>query len=119
LNISRVKLSSQKPIIIPPITTIINSPPTTIDFKITGIHYGTLITGAAMRNIQRRGSIVSNNDEFGIIANHLINDDYKTSFSFEIDTEKKKLAIIGEFDLVMTIVSEVTGALKFEWNFRE
>ena len=73
-----------------------------------------------MRNIQRRNSIVSNNDEFGIIAHNLMNCDlHKTSFSFNIDTEKKKLAIIGKFDMSVMFISELTGALKFEWNFRE
>ncbi len=100
--------------------TTFNEKPTTANFKISDIHYGTLITGAAMRNIQRRNSIVSNNDEFGIIAHNLMNRDlHKTSFSFNIDTENKKLAIIGRFDLFEMFTSDLTKTLKFEWNFRE
>jgi hypothetical protein len=93
--------------------------PTITSFNIADIYYGTLITGAAMRNIQRIKSIVANDDEFGIIAHHLMNYDLKTSFSLTIDTEKKKLGIVGDFDISETFISEINGALAFEWNFQE
>jgi len=119
LNINRNNRPSQQPNKTPPVTTTINDKPTTISFKITDIHYGTLVTGAAMRNIHRKNSIVSGYDEFGIIAHRLINDEYKTSFSFDIDMEKKKLAIVAEFELILTLFSDMSTQLKFEWNFRE
>ena len=96
-----------------------NDTATTTSFKITDIHYGTLVTGAAMRNIHRGKSIVSGYDEFGIIAHRLMNDECKTSFSFDIDIEKKKLAIKAQFALILTDNSDIATELKFEWNFRE
>ncbi len=120
MDIKRTKQPIRQPIAIPLITTTLNDKPTTANFKISDIHYGTLITGAAMRNIQRRNSIVSNNDELGIIAHNLMNRDLdNTSFTFNIDTANKTLAIIGEFDLFEVFTSELTETLKFEWNFRE
>jgi hypothetical protein len=96
-----------------------SSEPTTTSVNIADIYYGTLITGPAMRNIQRINSIVANDHEFGIIAHHLMNYDLKTSFNLNIDTEKKKLSIIGNFDVSETPFSDIRGALKFEWNFQE
>ncbi len=119
MNISPGKRSSKKPTIIPPIVIGTNDTPTTNKFKITDIYYGTLITGAAMRNIQRSNSLVSNNEEFGIIAHRLRNYECQTSFSLSIDTEKRRLAIIGEFDSSLETDSALSGALKFEWSFRE
>ena len=75
---------------------------TSTNFKIADIYYGTLITGAAMRNIQKTDSLVSNDDGFGIVAHRLQNYDLQTSFSLCIDTKKQKLAIIGTFNLSET-----------------
>ncbi len=72
-----------------------------------------------MKNIQRMNSIVANDHEFGIIAHHLMNYDLETVFTFNIDTEKQKLSIVGNFDLSETLTHDITGALKFEWNFHE
>jgi len=119
LNISRNNRPSQQPNKTPPVTTTINEKPTTNSFKIADIHYGTLVTGAAMRNIYRANSIVSGYDDFGIIAHRLINDEHKTSFSFDIDMEKKKLAIVAHFGLMLDDASDLSTVLKFEWNFRE
>jgi hypothetical protein len=44
---------------------------------------------------------------------------FKTSFSLNIDSEKKKLSIIGNFDVSETLFSDISGTLKFEWNFQE
>jgi hypothetical protein len=119
LNINRNNPPSQQPNKTPPVTTTIDDKPTTISFKIADIHYGTLVTGAAMRNIHRGNSIVSGYDEFGIIAHRLINDEHRTFFSFDIDMEKKKLAIVAHFDLILDDASDLVTVLKFEWNFRE
>ncbi len=119
MNITPPKRSPQKPTILPPIVIGTNNTPTTNKFKITDIYYGTLITGAAMRNIQKSNSLVSNNEEFGIIAHRLRNYEYQTSFSLSIDTEKRRLAIIGEFDSFLETNSVLSRALKFEWSFRE
>ena len=119
LKIGRNKRSFQQRNKILFITITNNDKPTTASFKITDIHYGTLITGAAMRNIHRPNSIVDGYDEFGIIAHRLMNDEYNASFSFDIDMEKKKLAIIAKLDLTLENTSDISIELKFEWNFRE
>ena len=89
------------------------------DFKITNIHYGTLITGAAMRNIYKKNSIVSNPVEYGIVAHRLMNCDYKTTFSFAIDVDKKKFEIAATVTLFQLDFMETTTILKFEWDFQE
>ncbi len=119
MNIRPATQYIKKTTIIPPIVIGTNDTPTTNKFKITDIYYGTLITGAAMRNIQRSNSLVSNNEEFGIIAHRLRNYECQTSFSLSIDTEKRRLAIIGEFDSFLETNSVLSRALKFEWSFRE
>lgn len=91
----------------------------TARFPIICIHYGTLIAGKAMRNIQGKGSIVSNNDEFGIIAHNLLTSGVRISFYLNIDTDKKKLAITGAVDLSSALLDELCNELEFEWNFRE
>ncbi len=96
-----------------------SSEPTTTSVDIADIYHGTLITGPFMRNIQKINSIVANDHEFGIIAHHLMNYAFKTSFSLNIDSEKKKLSIIGNFDVSETLFSDISGTLKFEWNFQE
>ncbi|CAF4753912.1 unnamed protein product [Rotaria sp. Silwood1] len=91
---------------------------TSTSVKITNIHYGTLITETAMQNIPTANGIVSNIDRFGIIAHRLLIDKCK-SFQLNIDSEKKKLSIIGELDMMVMDDSVVTTQLKFEWNFRD
>ncbi|CAF3656841.1 unnamed protein product [Rotaria sordida] len=118
LDIKRINRSSQPPANTLPTMTRINSTPTSINFKITDIHYGTLITGAAMRNIQTGNSIVSNVDQFGIIAHRLIPDQCKI-FELNIDIDKKKLAISGKLDVILTSDITINTGLKFEWNFRD
>lgn len=98
---------------------MIASKPTSSSFNIADVYLGTLITGAAMKNIQKTKSIVSNDDRFGIVANHLKNYELSTSFSFQIDVEKKKLSIVGAFDVAETSFLDISGKLKFEWNFQE
>jgi hypothetical protein len=120
LDIKPKQRPTQKPTIDLLTTIAFNSrEPTTTNINIADIYYGTLITGPAMKNIQRINSIVANDHEFGIIAHHLMNYAFKTSFSLNIDSEKKKLSIIGNFDVSETLFSDISGTLKFEWNFQE
>ena len=93
--------------------------PTTTRIRIADIYYGVIITGPAMKNIQRMNSIVANDHEFGIIAHDLMNYDLETLFTLNIDTEKQKLSIIGNFNLSESHDMDITAALKFEWNFHE
>lgn len=99
----------------------------TTHFNIRDIYYGTLITGTAVRNIQRGNSTFSNNDEFGIIVHHLMTSERSFSFNLTIDIENKKLAITGTLEMhdafesewPDSFMSDSTNALKFEWDFRE
>ncbi|CAF3432324.1 unnamed protein product [Rotaria sp. Silwood1] len=118
LDIKRTNRSSQQASTI--LSTMITNigAATSTSVKITNIHYGTLITETAMQNIPTANGIVSNIDRFGIIAHRLLIDKCK-SFQLNIDSEKKKLSIIGELDMMVMDDSVVTTQLKFEWNFRD
>ena len=104
-----------------PWTTITNHQPNAMNrnFQIADIYYGTLITGAAMKNLQRTRSIVANDDKYGIIAHRLMDSDYGTSFSLDIDTNKNKLNIIIRTTIFDGYEKEISTNLKFEWNFQE
>ncbi|CAF2105210.1 unnamed protein product [Rotaria magnacalcarata] len=115
--------SHNKPLQQPKNTPITRTTTTTSDniskslnLTITDIHYGTLITGAAMRNIQTENSTVSNDSKCGIIAHRLLTDKC-INMNLNIDTDKKKIAIIGNFQLDHTDYSDSATTLKFEWNF--
>ncbi|CAF4541298.1 unnamed protein product, partial [Rotaria sp. Silwood2] len=118
LDIKSTNRSSQQPSNTLLTTTAIIDTATSINIKITDIHYGTLITGAAMKNIQTENSIVYNADQFGIIAHRLITDKCN-NFRLNIDTEKKKLTIIGALDPMMTDQFVINIQVKFQWNFRD
>ncbi|CAF3855780.1 unnamed protein product, partial [Rotaria sp. Silwood1] len=100
-------------------TLAADNTPNTVDYNIADIYYGTLITGITKKNIRRGSSIVSSTDELGVIA-HSLTPETNISSSFEIDLEKKKLAIIikTSFDDFETYCS-TSNELRFEWNFRD
>ncbi|UJR27682.1 hypothetical protein I4U23_008960 [Adineta vaga] len=119
LNIDRPKKQTQQ-------TNAPSSPSDTnnfesndITFPITDIHYGTLITGAAMRYIHRGNSIISNSDDYGIVAHRLMNYDYETNFRFVINVDKKKLSIVARYMSFPTEYFDSINELKFEWNFQD
>lgn len=89
--------------------------PDNSQYQITDIYYGTLITGAAMKNLHG----TDNNAAFGIIAQRLIDNDVEISYHLHIDTIKKKLAIVGIFNVHEPGLFEKRTTVKFEWNFHE
>ena len=118
MNIRRLHRNTQQSSNALSIPSVKNSKYEETSFTITSVHYGRLITGAAMRNILGRDSFVSNYDRLGIIAYQLIDDESKT-FDLKIDSENKKLSIVGCFQLMMNEGYEINTTLKFEWDFRE
>ena len=72
-----------------------------------------------MKNLQRTRSIVANDDKYGIIAHRLMDSDYGTSFSLDIDTNKNKLNIIIRTTIFDGYDKDISTNLKFEWNFQE
>ncbi len=121
LRISHCKPSHQQ---IPKKTTTTepaNSASDAVNLNITDIYYGTLITGAAMKNIYREENNVIGPKTFGIIANSLFKFGYNLPTRFLIDEKNKKFAIIVSNNSMYenTIASGVCVDLEFEWNFRE
>lgn len=92
--------------------------PSETTFKIADVHFGILITGAAMNNLQRRTNAKSYHNHCGIIA-HELKAELATRFNFRIDLQKKKLAIIVHFLPVRDDSLHIQTDVKFEWNFRE
>ena len=94
-------------------------------FSITDIYYGTLITGAAMRNIQNRSGIVCSNDEFGVIGHPFQRNKMDVPFTITLDPEKRRIVLVGEtvWSSKGTADSEkkttITERLLFEWGFKE
>ena len=72
-----------------------------------------------MKNIHEINSTASTSHAFGIVAQHLMNNDLEISYSLQIDTIKKKLAVVGTFNAHDTEMFETSTAVKFEWNFQE
>ncbi|CAF1676730.1 unnamed protein product [Rotaria magnacalcarata] len=89
-----------------------------IKLKITDIHYGTLISGTSMGNIQTQNSTIHNNSKYGIIANRPLADKH-TSAHLNIDEDKKKIAITCDFQLYSMGSCQSSTTLKFEWDFRD
>ncbi|CAF4924986.1 unnamed protein product [Rotaria sp. Silwood1] len=85
-----------------------------IELNISEVHYGTLLTPEAMKNIQTNSNYEFN---FGLIAYPLIpTNNTETTIQFEIDQENRKFAF------VLTDCSDyfdVWSHLKFEWSFRD
>lgn len=88
-------------------------------FNITDIYYGTVITGAAMKNLQRTRSIIANDDKYGIIAHRLMNSDVPTAIHLDIDINKSRIAIITTTNIFDGYANDISTKIKFEWNFQE
>ena len=92
----------------------------TVSYSISDIYYGTLITGAAMRNIHKRpSSIVSSHDEFGVIGHSFSGTGINVPFTVTLDPKKRKIALVGETTSNTAGVMDVTDRLSFEWRFSE
>jgi hypothetical protein len=88
-------------------------------YPISDIYYGTLLTGAAMRNIRSSKSIVSSSDNLGIIAHRFVGHQANITFKLEIDHEKKKVVLCGSVPPYFKTDSLITSDLTLEWGFRE
>ncbi len=82
-----------------------------VNFSIGNVHYGTLITGAAMNNI----TDTNNADDFGFIAHRLVNNEQNISIYFRIDEQEKKISIIVSYKSLSSQNS--SNELTFEWAF--
>ena len=80
-----------------------------------------------MKNLQQKTSTTSSNDAFGIVAHRLMDNDSDISFTLRVDTEKKKVAIVGIFNVYGFSYlndddnddNDRSTTVKFEWNFQE
>jgi len=88
-----------------------NSTSDAVNFSIGDVHYGTLITGAAMNNI----TDTNNADDFGFIANRLVDNEQNISMYLRIDEQEKKISIIVSYKSLSSQNS--SNELTFEWAF--
>ena len=101
-------------------TQAVENRPKIIDLNITGIYYGTLITRAAMKNIDKENN-TTNDKRLGIIANELTLSGYNLPSRFIIDEQSRKFAIVISNDSRYdpAIPNGASIDLIFEWSFRE
>ncbi|CAF1184734.1 unnamed protein product [Rotaria sordida] len=89
-----------------------------VTLKITDIHYGTLIAGTSLKNIQTVENTASNTDRFGIIA-HTLEINKCKDFHLEVNKDKKSIAITSALELKWGPDSINSTILKFEWSFHD
>jgi len=121
LRISHCKPSTQQASNKTVTKKLVDSTSGTVDWNITNIYYGTLITRAAMRNIYQEDNNVTHPNRFGVIAHSLIENGTNLSSRFVIDEKNKKFAIIISNSATYNnmIADGVSIDIQFEWNFRE
>jgi hypothetical protein len=120
LRISTPKPNGQQRSNKKPTTQVVENRSNAIDLKITGIYYGTLITRAAMTNIDKEDNI-TDDKRLGIIANELTISGYNLPSRFIIDEQSRKFAIVIANNSMIdpTIAVGASIDLLFEWSFRE
>ena len=82
-----------------------------VSFKISNIHYGTFIKGAAMNNITGTDRA----DDFGLIAHRLINSEHNIRISLRINFLERKFSFVISHESLDMWGSSTS--LTFEWAF--
>ena len=80
----------------PPFQDLDTGNAASVSCSISDIYYGTLVMGAAMRNIhKRRSSIIPSDDEFGVIGHPFDRNGFNIPFTITLNSEKRTTALVG------------------------